>query len=300
MSIKRFILIAWLLALISSCEKDFNFNTQGAGNEMAVNSLFNDGAPVVVFLTKPYAIGTTNNNITAITDARIELYEDSVFKEVMHYVPSDSQNLFGTYVSNLLPQTGKTYTIKATDALYPEATATDQIPVPAQVITSSLQQYQDTGNNPQGIMTMVFKDDPNVQNYYRINVWMSGNERSITPQGDTSYVFNNYAIETFPVTPVNDTVRDGYFFLFSDRGFNGQEKTLQIRFNTLNPNRFANLNLYVELHTVSYAHYEYFKTLNLYRTTGNSNEPVFIYSDVNGGYGDFVAEHIQSIPFVIK
>jgi hypothetical protein len=292
--------VAILLWLLSSCEKDFNINANGAGNEMAINSLFNDGSPVVVFLTKPYAVTADTSNITAIPGAQIQLYEDSIFKEVMHYVPSDTQNAFGSYVSNYLPKPGKTYTIKATAVNYTQATASDQIPVPAELISSSLQQYIDTGANQQGIMTMVFKDNPAVQNYYRINVWISGNQISINRQGDTTYTFQNFAMMTYPISLVNDTVRDGDFFLFSDRGFNGQEKALQISFGTINPYGFSNLTLYVELHTVSYAHYEYFQTLNLYRTTSNSAEPVFIYSNVNGGYGDFVAEHIQSIPFVIK
>ena len=300
MRTKELAFAVFMLLLISSCEKDFNINTGNAGNQMAVNSLFSDGMPVVVFLTKPYGLNASTSNITAITDARMELYEDSVFKEVMHYVPSDTQNAFGSYVSNLLPQTGKTYSIKVTDPLYQTANAADQVPVPAELISSSLQQYIDTGANGLGLMTMVFKDNPSVQNYYRINVWINGNRRSVNQQGDTFYTFQNYAMYTTPVSSVNDLVRDGDFFLFSDRGFNGQEKTLQISFNTINPADFSNLTLYVELHTVSPAHYQYFQTLDLYRTTSGSAEPVFIYSNVNGGYGDFVAEHIQPIPFVIK
>ena len=296
----RFCITILVLLFISSCEKDFNINQQSVSNRMAINSLFNDALPVTVFVTKPYAVGVPETAITSIPDARIELYEDSVFKEVLHYVPSDTQNAFGAYVSNLLPQAGKSYTIKASDANYQSANATDAIPVPAQLVSSALQQYIDTGSNGRGLVNLVFKDDPNVQNYYRINVWANGNQFSVNQQGDTSYSFRNYAIQTYPVSPVNDTVRDSYFFLFSDRGFNGQEKTLQLSISTINPHNFSNLTLYVELHTVSYAHYEYFSTLNLYRGTNSSSEPVFIYSNVNNGFGDFVGEHIQWIPFVIR
>ncbi len=294
------ILFVLLVVLVSSCEKDFNIDQQSVSNKMALNSLFNDGAPMVVFLTKPYPIGSAQSNITAIPDARVELYEDNVFKELMHYVPSDTLNTFGGYVSNLQPQAGKSYTVKATEGHYLQATATDQVPVPAHLISSSLQQYTDTGAGAQGTMTMVFKDDPTVQNYYRINVWMSGWHWSLNPQGDTIKDFRSYGIYTHPISALTDTTRDGYFFLFGDQGFNGQEKSLQILFNTIDPAYFSNLNLYVELHTVSKSHYEYFRTLNLYRYSSYSSEPVFIYTDVNNGFGDFVAEHWQTMPFVIK
>jgi len=294
--------ILWLIALllISSCQKDFNIDPQKTGNELVINSLFNDYYPMTVYVTRSFPIGATNNYMTAIPDARVELYEDNIFKEVMHYVPSDTQAAFGAYLSDLIPKQGKSYTVKTFDASYLNATTTDQIPMSAQLITYDLQQYQDTALHPTANMYMVFKDDPAVQNYYRINVWISGMRMYISSQGDTSYAFENYAIEPFPQSPLNDTVRDGNFLLFSDRGFNGQEKNLQLSFNTINRTGFKTLNVYVELHTVSKAHYQYFKTLNFYRTTGWSAEPVFIYSNVNNGLGDFVAEHWQTMTFAVR
>lgn len=289
-----------LIMLISSCEKDFNINQKGVSNEMAVNSLFNDGTRVQVFLTQPYPAGAPGNNITAITNARMELYENNVFKEVMQYVPSDTQNAFGSYLSVLLPQQGKTYTIKTTAPGYAEAVATDTVPVAAQLITSGLQKYVLNTSKPTGVVNLVFRDDPAVQNYYRINVWINGTEKIINKPGDTSYVYQSNAQRVQVISPVSDTVRDGDFFLFSDKGFNGQEKTLQLSFPAINPYYYVNMNVSVELHTVSYSHYEYFKTLNLWRGTNSSDEPVFIYSNVNNGFGDFVAEHIQPVTFVIK
>jgi hypothetical protein len=299
MKMKYSVLLALALCLISSCEKDFNINTGNAGNQAVVNSLFNDGSPITVFYTKPYPVGATNYYMTAIPDARIELYEDNVFKEVLHYVPSDTQALFGSYLSNLIPQQGKNYTVKTFEPNYANATATDQIPVPAQLITSSLEQYKDSTTHLAAKMYMVFRDNPNVQNYYRINVWIGGNLRNID-LGDTTYSFQFSAITPYSVIPLNDTVRDGDFLLFSDRGFNGQEKNLELTFNPVPRKEYSDLTLYVELHTVSYAHFEYFKTLNLYRSANSSNEPVYIYSNVNNGLGAFVAEHIQTLAFVIK
>jgi hypothetical protein len=149
-------------------------------------------------------------------------------------------------------------------------------------------------------MTIVFKDDPYRQNYYRVNMWAGGYQRIINGNHDTSYSFQFYAINGRPADTAFQVVRDGDFFLFSDNGFNGQEKSLPIKFSTIDTSQFQNLTLYAELHTVSPAHYEYFKSLNLYRSTNSSSEPVFIYSNVNNGLGAFVAEHIQSLPIVIK
>ena len=296
---RNYIICLIVLLLISSCEKDFNINTGNTGKEVVINSLWNDGGPMYVYLSQPYPVGAPNNNITSIADARIDLYEDSVFKETLHYVPSDTQALFGAYLSNLIPQQGKSYAIKTYEPKYLNAIATDQVPIQAQLITSALEQYADSGINPTGKMYMVFRDNPAVQNYYRINAWAYGKMWYINNTGDTAYQYQTYAITPYPISAVNDTVRDGDFFLFSDRGFNGQEKNLELAFSPVDRHNFINLTLSVELHTVSYAHYQYFKTLNLYRNSG-SDEPVYIYNNINNGLGAFVAEHIQAMTFTIK
>ncbi len=292
-------LLLIILLFISSCEKDFNINPQGTGNQLVVNSLFNDGTPITVYVTKPYPVGSSNNYITAIPDARVELYENNLLKEIIAYVPSDTQALFGSYISNTIPQFGKSYTVKTVRAGYTNASATDTIPLPTQLITSAVEKYTTSGPGPRGKMYMVFKDDPNTQNYYRINAWIGGWIPTIGTNGDTIPKFQFTAIEPYATNEVSDTVRDGDFLLFSDRGFNGQEKNLELTFNTVNPHSYTSLYLYTELHTISKAHYEYFRTLNLYRTS-NSNEPVFIFSNVNNGMGAFVAEHIQTMTFTIK
>jgi len=292
-------LTLFLLLLISSCEKDFNINTGNIGNELVINSLWNDGSPLQVYVTKPYPVGATSQFITAIPDARLELYEDSMFKEVLHYVPSDTQASFGAYYSSLIPLQGHNYTIRASEPKYLSANAGDEVPLQAPLITTALEQYADSGRNPLAKMYMVFRDNPMAQNYYRINAWAYVTYRNINQLGDTSYSYNTFAITPYPLSVVNDTVRDGDFLLFSDRGFNGQEKYLELSFAPLIRTDYFHLSIVIELHTVSYAHYEYFKTLNLYRTS-NSDEPVYIFSNVNNGLGAFVAEHIQPVPFIIK
>ena len=286
------------LLLVTSCEKDFNINPQNTGNDLVINSLFNNGSPITVYVSKSYPVGSINNYMTAIPDAKIELYENNILKEIMPYVPSDTQALFGAYVSNTIPQVGKSYTIKVSDKNYLSATATDTIPMPTQIITSAIEKYATSGPGPRGKMYMVFKDDPAVQNYYRINAWAFGQLRTIS-SGDTTYSYQYEAIEPYATNEVSDTVRDGYFLLFSDKGFNGQEKNLELTFSTINPRNYVYLNLYIELHTVSKAHSQYFKTLNTYRTS-SSTEPVFVFSNVNNGLGAFVAENIQTMTFVIK
>ena len=294
--------LLWLLCLllIAGCEKDFIIDQQSASNKMVINSLINDHYAMQVYVTKSFPIGATNNNMTAIPDAHIELYEDNVFKEVLHYVPSDTQAAFGSYLSYLIPAAGKTYTIKASDGKYLDASATDAIPRPAQLVSYAYQSYDDTGAVNGCTMNMVFKDDPAVQNYYRINVWINGWQRTIADNGDTVNVFQNYAIEPWQQSPLTDTVRDGYFLLFSDQGFNGLQKTLSLSFNSIDARSFNSLNVYVELHTVSAAHFKYFKTLNAYRNNQYSSEPTYIYNNITNGLGDFVGETWQSITYAVK
>jgi hypothetical protein len=75
-----------------------------------------------------------------------------------------------------------------------------------------------------------------------------------------------------------------------------------MQFDNLDTAAFSNLDVYVELHTVSKDHYLYQQTLQLYRSSSNSksSEPVHVYNNINNGYGIFAGEDFQSVKFTVK
>ena len=222
---------------------------------------------------------------------------------MLTYIPSDTANTFGSYQSQLIPQQGKKYLIKAIHPLYGVVTAEDVIPVPAQIISHDLLQYPDTINNlKDATVKFKFKDDAGAENYYRINAWLYGTYRSVNQNGDTIENSSWQGLRPEMLTAVSDTVRDnGWFLLFSDKNFNGLEEELNLKFNNIQvADDFSSLNLYVELYTVSKTNFEYNKTLELYRHTNSNAEPVHVYSNVQNGYGIFAGADFQRMEFVVK
>ena len=297
-------IFAWLflLCFISSCEKDFVVKEQSTSKGMVINCLFTDAWQIAAYITVSYTSPGTNN-IQVVSDANMELYEDGVFKEVLTYIPSDTLGTFGQYQSQLIPQKGKKYLIKATHPLYGVATAEDVVPLPAEIISHQLLQYPDTINKLRdAIVTFRFRDDGTQENFYRLNVWFDATYPIITSNGDTIQQDYSNGLRPYLITTLSDTVRDnGWYVLFSDKGMNGNEKEVQVKFrNAELAEYYSSMNLYVELYTVSKTHFEYQRTLELYQNSGNIADPVHVYSNVQNGYGIFAASDFQRMQFVVK
>jgi Domain of unknown function (DUF4249) len=295
---KLFIIFSFLFTL-AGCEKDFTLPDKSG---MVINSLFNSGGTMQVFLSTSYPGTNLNNNVTAISNAQIALYENNIFKEYLHYIPADTGNNFGAYYSNLVPQNNHAYSITVNAPGYETASAADTIPQPAQIIACNLVRFPQTGTG-KALANLIFQDDPSVLNFYRLNTWLVGNTFVVDSNYDTILTPFLTAIEPYVLNGVNDTVRDDpKFLLFSDRGFNGQIKELQIQCSAHSVrNNVYNEAMLIELHTVSYSHYEYFKTYATWRLGGGStNVAGYVYSNVINGYGIFAGENWKENVLVLE
>ncbi len=298
----RYSIVSLFLILLSSCENDFDAPERDAAKRMVLNCRFTDAWQMSVYLTESYTT-TGSNNINSLEGAKVELFEDGVFKEELAYVPSDTGNTFGSYRSALIAQEGKKYMVKATHPLYGTVTAEDEMPLAAQILSYSLLHYPDSSaGDRNALVKFRFRDDGSKNDYYRVNVWMEARWNTVNSTGDTlehSYI---YGFRPELLTTVADTVRDGgWFLLFSDRSFNGQDKELQMEFRYVpEPEEYSSVRLWVELYTVSKAHYEYYRTLQIEGNFNGPSEPVHVFSNVQNGYGIFAAENFERMEFVVK
>jgi hypothetical protein len=293
---KQVLIACGIILSLSACQKDFTAEVPGA-DTMVVNSQFNTNGPMTLYLTTSYPASNANNNVAAITDAQIALYENNVFKENLRYVPSNSLNTFGFYTSALTPQAGNTYMIKATEKNYSATvSATDVIPGATQILSCDLLQYPATGSGQMEV-DLKFQDPAsNTIQYYRLDMYLVRIKLVIDQYSDTVYESSTTNISPTLLSAVSDTVRDpSGFLLFSDRGWNGQQKELLIEHLTsaLSSN-VVSANLLVELHAVSTAHYNYYQTLSVYNSTNvNTGIQSYVYSNVTNGYGIFCGETWQ-------
>jgi hypothetical protein len=135
---------------------------------------------------------------------------------------------------------------------------------------------------PFGCATVSFTDQGNSINYYEIVVSLQGAIPIST--NDAAVTSESY----YPKIPENSNFRPTRL-LFSDRSFNGEQKTVAIQF-------FPNDNdgiLSVSLRNVSYNHYRYFTSLLEYRFNRSGDvlmgksEPKNIFSNIENGIGIF-------------
>ena len=298
----QFFIACCIILSLSACQKDFIVQVPGA-NKMVINSQFNTNGPVVLYLTTSYVASNANNNVVAIKDAQIGLYENDVLKENLRYVPSNGLNTFGYYTSAMTPQAGHTYTVRAAEKNYPTASATDIVPQAPQILSCRLLQFPASGKGAM-LVDLKFQDQPgDAVRYYRLNMYMKGVKYTIDQYHDTVYqVFTNN-LSPLLLSTVSDSLRDASgFFLFSDRGWSGQQKEFLIQnlIHALGSN-VVSANILVELHAVSEAHYKYYQTLSVYGSvSANTGIQSYVYSDVQNGYGIFCGETWQENTFKLR
>ena len=288
--------ILFILIMLASCEKEFI--PEGNESKITLNCLFDNADVIHVYVTESDPLGTWHEFIS-LSDSKVEILEEDIFKEEMLYVPSDTANTFGSYQSSFIPTPGKRYSLEIKHPLYNSVTVKDEMPL-VTVISSA--QRVTRGNRNKGIVAVVeisFQDDINTDNFYRLNLrhWL---QAYIPEIEDTVEYESHIYFET--EESVSDSIRDhGIALLFSDKDFNGEFRTLRLHYRPERYNRFIQVILHVELFTVSKAHFEYFRTLQSYWERDRSNpEWPNVFTNVENGYGIFAGSAVDSVRIVMK
>lgn len=300
MKLLRKIFFAVLLAMnVSSCEKDFVVKEQTDAKRMTVNCNFDNYRVFRVYLTQSSSL-SGNSSLQPIPDARVELFENDSLIIVLPYVPTDTASTFGAYKSDFSPTPGNKYGIKITHPVYGIVIAEDVLLNLPQINYYAVESYGDYSTNSDVKFRFQLHDDGATEDYYRINLWQWGTQRLMI---DSVWQTSDFSYGAKPelLCDVSDTVRDnGYFLLFSDKNFNGTDKEIKLHFWGVDSAFAEKVNAVVELQHVSKAHYEYYRTLELYQHSGYDAEPVYVYNNINNGYGIFMSSAINSMYVQVK
>ncbi len=296
----NYLLLLVMLAGVTGCEKDFVVDEQTAGKRMVVNCMFDNFRPFTVYVTES-STQTGYAPFHCLNDAVVELYQGSTYLETLTYIPSDSIASFGAFKSQTMAEPGKAYSVKVKQARYGEATASDYLPTVTPLVTAGLESYGNAANNFASVARIRFGDNVAADDYYRLNTWMSWDFWAVNEQGDSVLLQQGAALRPQPLNALSDTVRDnGWYLLFSDKGFNGMEKDLRFSFSGIPLEALEHVNIYIELHHVSEAHYRYFRTLEAYRASNPQSEPVTVFGNIINGYGIFCGEGISYAVLPVK
>ena len=313
---KKTILSILVCSLLFSCEDMETVVTIDIPPHEAVlvlNSIVDTDTEVRVLVS--HSVGAFEQIIpSCITDAEVLLFENNQFVDTLmiDLINTDSVNyyndfgeiqiLMNYYTSDIIPNSGSTYTIKVNHPSYESITASTYIP--EDIIVYDIQ--IDTVTDPDKIgFSFSFNDNGIQENYYRLKLFSSCMKIWID-DGDTvehGYSGRMIMMSNDPSFP-SDIPFEGYTFIdrqviFTDDLFNGQEKNISIDVESKGY-RYSDCDtVTIQFSTFSDDTYSYYKSLGDHSEKGElglfGGEVIPVYSNIENGLGVLISVNAQNI-----
>ena len=285
------------LFFFPSCEKTVNIDLPYEGNKIVVNSFMMKDSLIYARLTNSSQLAS-RNNFPIPAGAKIDLYEDDVFKETM-----TRRNIYNSeyFISMSKAISGKKYTLKASATGLDNAEGSDTIPQKPSFTPVEFKQAN-TGNDEKAKLVININDPARQKNYYRLRLYRADtNTQSTGPRFRVDKQYYHY-FKVDNLTNNNDFDIFGDFeywqIYFTDDEFDGRNVSL-----TVNLNYFPSAIMYIapELVHLSRDSYRYLQSRdNQFNNVDNPfTEAVVVYNNIKGGYG-IVGGMADSITVVRK
>ena len=317
------IIIALIVVTTLSCVKEVDLTIRKESNRPVLNCIFNPDSVFRVYLTE-------SNSHELLYPATVKLLKTDSILETLEYF---TDNFFeGT----TKPELSGRYTVEIHTDKYGAVTSTDRLPNKAVKIESIVQTdssgFTIQNNLPYANIDIVFKDEPNVLNYYELSIVriIDTADIVIDVTDDPFFYYYYESIDDFKkelqymqlmlhsqdksiVSEGLDRQVDssvGYNTLFfSDKLFDGEEKTLSVQYipyyHMNSYYKVKNRKFVVQLRSISENYYMYRKSEAIYRKYKrqeslwkDADSYGHIFSNVENGYGLF-AGYIASYDSII-
>lgn len=285
---------------MAACTKDIKVDLPEYPTQLVIhsNNTTYENASYVLTATLGKSISIlkyNGNQDLSVPNATIDIYRDGTYLATMIHDPSEQR-----YYSSVVPEEGKTYTLKASapgfaDAA--EATAKVNLTIPITNVVR-VKAARNGPNGPEDELTISFNDPAGETNYYMISFLSPGTD-DLTRQYYSNICVNTLdpAIETIDNQDfIDDNDNDclyGDLFL-KDELFNGQTRSIKFYINSYSIEPYPNFTgdtVYssIVLTHISEDYYRYRKTSAAsHNTQGNPfAEPSNIYTNVKNGRGIF-------------
>ncbi|MEZ4828334.1 MAG: DUF4249 domain-containing protein [Bacteroidia bacterium] len=312
-SLKLFFFVAFGFVLFS-CERDLNVPLPEHQSRLVINGYLYAGKPVDIYVTRSYGIiEKPEIKDILVGNALVEILEGGKILDTLVYRDTVVQNPFlngsdqvlGKYYSEtVIPESGKSYTVRVSHPQYETATATTTIPRAPKVTSVKIdqdvyiEQYTDfTGvvyGNGQSLIRVTVDDFAGEKNYYDFEIEI------------------DYDVPGMPGSPFTDIVSTSNNAIrnpeggyrgdrrpFTDENFDGQTKTLDIlaylpfNYSPINERNLLKINATrVKAKLVNDDYYRFKSKFDLQLDTRNLGdfgivpvEAIVVYTNVEGGYG---------------
>lgn len=286
------VLTAILASLLSSCEKEIQFNGEQSKDLLVINSLVVADNTITAKVSHSiFFLNDNNNQNTYVLDVNMELFVNDVSQGNMTYQGNDQKN--ATYTTPYVARRGDRITIKATHNLYDAVVASTYVPDATVINDVSVSYKKGSYGNNMAHFFINFNDNGATTDYYDVKILaFTWDDSSPTPH--RSYfsahnkVFSNDIVfgNTSTTNFWGETSQKGVS-VFDDYLFNGKQYTLDVF--TYHYDYYNYDSIEVRINTISRDYYLFRKSFDAYREGDFFGEifgePVQVYTNVEGGIG---------------
>ena len=305
---KKYILYSLILATAWACTKTLEFNDNGVGNLIVLNSIISPDSCVSGSISQSTSI-LKDNRYGGFIDGAVELYENGT-------KVSQINSLYGNFrFTDIKPKPGVTYRI-VVSSNGKQAEAETTVPDQVSLISVDTATISNEWGGKNLSCNIKFHDSAD-EDFYRIiitdesmvrftNFKDSVKTRYFIYQYSNSInsddpvfksVYNNFGSDIIDIGPENS------YGIFPDDYFQGKDYSIQAQTSDFNRHNgyatdsvnYFNHQVYsrriIQVQKLSKGYYNYMKYLNLYTYYRDNPfaEPVPVYSNVNGGAGIFAS-----------
>lgn len=300
---KKYILISLILATSWACTKTIDFDDDGVGNMIVLNSIISPDSCISGSISQSTSI-LKGNGVGGFIEGTVELYENG--NKVGQIDP-----LLGIFrFTDIKPKTGNTYKIVVT-ANGKKAEAETTIPNQAEVISADTSTTRNEWGNM--LYLKIKFHDSSEKDYYRIVMTNESMVRTTNLKDTikTRYHIYRYSASFTSDDPVFKSVYnnfggdildmgpDNVYGIFPDDYFQGKDYFIQTWMSGFNNDYPTDNSTYfthqvysrriIQVQKLSKEYYNYMKYLRLYDYYHDDpfSEPVPVFSNVKGGAGIF-------------
>lgn len=267
-------LLYLLIAVIvfSSCEKQVTLGLPIADNKPILNLLMNKDSMIMARVTLSARINEYDG-VPEVKNADVNLYEDGIFKEKLMPIVFSGRTW---YHGNTLAKVGATYRVTAAVPDHKEVAGSDLVPdtVAIEEIKYNLTQEGTTIN-------VQLRDDPAVQNYYRVRLFSYGKSANNNMQKYQS----TFETQDATVDFFNDKER--LEFYTTDALFNGRSPRFVFKTEFNQYSIRNNYSLIIEITSLTYNSYSYLNSAFMAQEKNDDplSEKAMVFNNIENGLG---------------
>lgn len=278
---RKLLLTVFVVLVLCACETKLDLSEIGMRDRLVVNSLVNDQDKIEIQISKTIPLGSTGD-VEFIKNAQVVVIDTNGAPVNFTYnVGTDKyENL------TFRAKAGKRYSIVVNAPGFQDVFAEMEMPEKAIGIPSTWKDSTDldTAGYPTGTLTVNLNDNGSKRNYYRISLFY---------YDDITAVFNALMPVTRDAAIENDAiVSDNGSWVFSDRSFNGQQKS--ISFITPFGYAMGSPKYLIVTESLNEEYFKYFKSIEDYKAgAGIFGEATPIFTNIRNGVGIWAGSTIS-------